>query len=133
MPFSPVFVVNPQKKIEKISPIDNLTLTSTNAQVFTVDISKYRKIWIIAKSTHDADIDIRFRLLENVNHKAFNGSDWEIQDTVILPKSDSSVFHINTALPYLTEVISTNLNIRVAAKTVPTSGALTITIFGEVK
>lgn len=132
MGFSPVYVTNPKSKIEKMTPVNDVSLEGTNAQAFTVDVSKYRKIWMVAQSGCDAEIDLRIRtLLPNMN-KVWNGSAWEANDTVVIPSNDTSVFHINTALPHINDLISDSLILRVAAKTAPTKGTVTITIFGEV-
>ena len=132
MSFSPVYVTNPKPKIEKITPVNAVALTGTNAQAFTADISKYSKIWVVAQSGCDADIDLRFRTHLPNHNKIWNGSDWEINDTVILPSNDLGVFHINTALPHLNDLVSESLMIRVASKTTATKGTVTVVIYGEV-
>ena len=132
MSFQAVHVTNPKPKIEKITPLNAVALTGTNAQSFTADISKYKKIWVIAQSGCDAEIDLRFRTLLPNNSKLWNGSSWEVNDTVILPSNDTSVFHINTALPHLNNLISDSLIIRVAAKSTTTKGTVTVIVYGEV-
>lgn len=132
MSFSAVYVTNPKPKIEKITPLNAVTLTGTNAQAFTADISKYKKIWVVAQSGCDADIDLRFRTILPNHNRVWNGASWEINDTVILPSNDPGVFHINTALPHLNDLISDSLMIRVAAKSTATKGTVTVIIYGEV-
>jgi hypothetical protein len=131
MSFTVAYIANPRDKIEQITPVNNLELRSTTAQVFNVDIGKYKKIWVVAKSSHDADVEIRIRLTENVHNRIWNGENWEINDTVVLPANTSGTFHLNTALPYLNDLISTNIMFRIAALETPSTGELSISIFGE--
>lgn len=132
MSFSPVFVTNPNKKIEKNTTIDNISLIGTNAQSITVDVSNYKKMWILASSGYDAEIDIRIRQVDAKKNKAWNGSAWQENDTVIIPADDQSFYQLNTALPHLNDLISDSLIIRIAAKSAHTTGSVSVTIFGEV-
>lgn len=43
MSFTVAYIANPRDKIEQITPVNNLELRSTTAQVFNVDIGKYKK------------------------------------------------------------------------------------------
>lgn len=130
MSFNAVYVTNNFKNIQKIEVAKNLTLDGTNAQLLNLNTKKFKKIYIYVQSSLDVELDFRIRGLGTVNQKMWNGSSWVLDDTVIIPANDSSVFFINTALPYLNELVTDNLGIRVQAKNTASKGNITITIMG---
>lgn len=118
------------RTVEKLTPVNAVQLRSLNYQLITVDIKKYRSVFVVVKSSHDADISVRFRPSENVGYKEWDGANWILNDEVIFPANDSALFDVNSKLSYLNYLSVDSLNIRFQAKSTPTTGALTVYMFG---
>lgn len=54
----------------------------------------------------------------------WNGSEWISNDSITIPANTGAVYCLNTAFPYINEITTDKVGIRVQAKTVATNGGL---------
>lgn len=125
MAFNVVQVANPRPKIITTKIIENFDALNTNALYQLFDRSKYGKIELLLTNLTDVDLTIHIRYSgDNRAHKTFNGSDWVNQDNTIIPGKTGDMYCLNTVFPYLNEMTTDKMGIRIQAKAVATNGGL---------
>lgn len=133
MSFEVVHVSNPRPKISSEVAINNHKPIGTNALYQVIDVSKYGVKELFLTNLTDSDVTINVRYSgENVGYMLFNGSEWINNDSTIIPGNTKSIYALNTAFPFLNEVVTDKLGIRIQTKKeVTNDGTISLTLKGE--
>lgn len=125
MAFNVVQVANPRPRIVTTKIIDNFDALNTNALYQLFDRAKYGKIELLLTNLTDAELTVHLRYSgDNRGHNLWNGSEWISNDSITIPANTGAVYCLNTAFPYINEITTDKVGIRVQAKTVATNGGL---------
>lgn len=130
MSFNPVYDVSNIKGIEKVTVLDNWQPSDTNGHAKEIDISKYNKLYVVVdKNNLDAEIMLFFRIARNAWQKVWDGESWKDGELVTISEKEQGVFHINSIVPFLNEIVSDKIVIRYQSNKV-TTGTLGIFLYG---
>ncbi len=133
MGFEVVQVVNPRPKVISEVVINQHRPDATNALYQTIDVSKYRTKEFFLVNLTDSDLIVHVRYSgENKGHMLFNGSNWFNNDEITIPGGTQAIYCLNTVFPYLNEVVTDKIGIRLQTKkTVANNGVINLTLKGE--
>lgn len=125
MAFNVVQVANPRPRITTTKIIDNFDALNTNAIYQTIDRSKYGKIELLVTNLTDTELTIHMRYSgDNRGHKLWNGSAWTGNDSITIPPNTGDVYCLNTVFPYINEITTDKVGLRLQAKNIATNGGL---------
>src|SRR5699024_10866263 len=122
--------------VEEVRIVNALALTDTSSSYHTINIGKYKKIRLYARSTVDSQIMLNIRPFPNTFNVTdfWDGEKWVGNDEIIIP-ARTQTFYLNSALPWLNDFIGTGVNfrVRVQALDTPTQGNLSVYLLGQVR
>jgi len=131
-------LVNSEKSVQltgrnvmKLIPVNALALTDTIARYYTVDISPYNNITVIAVSTLNQVLSITPRYESGTVMEQYSGSSWS--ELAVTMNSDGIARYriLNTQVPWLDKIKSNTLGIRIQCSSIaPTSGSISIYVLG---
>jgi len=117
------------RNVEEIVVFNALAITSTTAQTSNeIGLSKYKDIFIYAYDTHNQDITASVQL-ESGNIYDWSGSAFGANNTAIL-SVDAARYDLTSKWSFLKARPLKYLRFRAAATVAPTSGSLTLKIWG---
>lgn len=124
--------------VEELTIVNALAITDTEP-IFLgsgtgFDTTKYKRIKLLALSTLDAQVAIRFRY-RNVSYSTYfwDGSNWVSDQEKQAIIGSGFLYDLNSIWDFLNDQPVRSFGLRIQAQSVPTSGALTVYLWGVLK
>lgn len=110
-------------------------IRDTNTHSVTIDLSKYRRVWIVAYSDHDKNPSLTIRHAHSIGSisgglKVFDGQNWVVPPEIELERY--ILFPINTQYTWLDNAKVKDIRVSLKCSTAPTTGVCVCTAYGEV-
>ena len=122
-------------KMKSLILVDKLAITDTSDYDFSVATTDIRGMSVFLISSLDAELNVRLNPYGEGYHttRTFNGVEWKDEELLVIPSSPVECrYYLNTAFPYLDNLITPRFGIRISAKTTPTKGSVTVYIMGGI-
>jgi hypothetical protein len=117
--------------IEELTPVNAVALTTSDTVNYNADISKYKGIYVVAENSHDVDLTVSFRPDTNQAILVWDGASWNSQSQYVTLQANSPRrYLINTQNEYLNDLLAMALSIGITPSGTPTSGSVTVTVYG---
>lgn len=119
--------------IEELVPVNSVAFTDTEARYFDADVSRYKKLYIYVRNTHDVNVSVEIRVKDALISRVWNSDTKKFETgfglSVVL-EPFAGYYLLNTQMSLLNEIITDRITVRIQCLETPTQGSITVKIVG---
>ncbi|MFS8652612.1 MAG: hypothetical protein FWJ66_11985 [Caldibacillus sp.] len=119
--------------IEELVPVNSVAFTDTEARYFDADVSRYKKLYIYVRNSHNVNVDVEIRVKDGLISRVWNSDTKKFETSFglrVVLDPFAGYYLLNTGMPLLNEIITDRISVRIQCLETPTQGSITVKIVG---